>query len=179
VRLLQAGYIGSHICLKLVKAGYDVRACVRNASDHEKVAHLRAMNTIEDCDGTLTLYEADLTVAGSYDESFKGATCVFHAAAEMGNLPDSTPMKVYEGGRAAIVPIMESVKKSGSVRRLIFTSSFAAVGHANPNGRFTEDSWAYFTSADDHTPHSNWTMDVVRVNREIGARSASGFSCSL
>ena len=74
---------------------------------------------------------------------------------------------------------MESVKKSGSVRRLIFTSSFAAVGHANPNGRFTEDSWAYFTSADDHTPHSNWTMDVVRVNREIGARSASGFSCSL
>ena len=34
-------------------------------------------------------------------------------------------------------------------------------------------------AADDHTPHSNWTMDVVRVNREIGARSASGFSCSL
>ena len=38
---------------------------------------------------------------------------------------------------------------------------------------------SYFTSADDHTPHSNWNMDVVRVNREIGARSASGCSCSL
>ena len=52
----------------------------------------------------------------SDDEAFKGATCVFHAAAEMGNLPDSTPMKVYEGGRAAIVPVMDSVKKSGTVR---------------------------------------------------------------
>ena len=87
----------------------------------------------------------------------------------MGNLPDSTPMKVYEGGAAAIVPIMDSLKKSGSVRRLIFTSSFAAVGHpggGGPNG-YTEDSWAYFTSADDHTPHENWNMDVVRVNRDI------------
>jgi hypothetical protein len=42
---------------------------------------------------------------------------MFHAAAEMGNLPDSTPMKVYEGGRAAIVPIMNSVKKSETIRR--------------------------------------------------------------
>ena len=25
----------------------------------------------------------------------------------------------------------------------------------------------YFTSADDHTPHENWNMDVVRVNRDI------------
>lgn len=59
----QAGYIGSHICLKLVNAGYDVRACVRNASDHEKVAHLRQMNNLGA--GSLTLWEADLTVAGS------------------------------------------------------------------------------------------------------------------
>ena len=36
--------------------------------------------------------------AGAYDEVFKGAVCVFHAAAEMGNLEGSTPLKVYEGG---------------------------------------------------------------------------------
>ena len=37
----QAGYIGSHIVLKLVQAGYTVRACVRNAMDHEKVSHMQ------------------------------------------------------------------------------------------------------------------------------------------
>ena len=84
------------------------------------------MNNIETCTGSVELYEADMTIPGAYDEAFSGATCVFHAAAEMGNLPDSTPMKVYEGGRAAIVPVMDSVKKSGSVRRFIFTSSCAA-----------------------------------------------------
>ena len=36
---------------------------MRNANDHEKVAHLRQMNNIGA--GTLELYEADLTVAGS------------------------------------------------------------------------------------------------------------------
>ena len=74
----------------LVHAGYDVRACVRNARDHKKVAHLNQMNHIEGGDGSVTLYEADMTVQGAYDEAFSGATCVFHVAAEMGNLPDST-----------------------------------------------------------------------------------------
>ena len=128
---------------------------------------LNQMNHIEGCNGSVTLYEADMTIPGAYNEAFSGATCVFHVAAEMGNLPDSTPMKVYEGGRVAIVPVMDSVKKSGSVRRFIFTSSFAAVGHGGRTRPFTEDSWAYFTSSDDHTPHENWTMDVVRVNRDI------------
>jgi nucleoside-diphosphate-sugar epimerase len=113
------------------------------------------------------LFEADMTIPGAYDEAFRGTSCVFHAAAEMGNLPGSTPMKVYEGGRAAIVPVMDSVKKSGTVKRFIFTSSFAAVGHPKPSRPYTEDSWAYFSSSDDHTPHKQWTMDVVRSNRDI------------
>ena len=68
----QAGYIGSHVVLKLVQAGYDVRACVRNAQDHEKVAHLRAMNTIEDCDGTLTADDCDDTSADSTTVAIDG-----------------------------------------------------------------------------------------------------------
>eukprot|EP01044_Picomonas_judraskeda_P012644 COSAG03_NODE_1831_length_3458_cov_36.925275_2_plen_76_part_00 len=75
-------------------------------------------------------------------------------------MPDSTPMKVYEGGRAAMVPVMDSVKKSGTVRRLIFTSSFAAVGHPGVTRRMTEDDWAYFTSSDDHTPHPQVCLSV-------------------
>ena len=74
---------------------------------------------------------------------------------------------VYKGGREAIVPVMDSVKKSGSVKRFIFTSSFAAVGHGNANAPFTEASWSFFTSSDDHAPHKNWTLDVARVNRDI------------
>ena len=55
-------------------------------------------------------------------------------------------------------------------------SSFAAVGHPGVTRQMTEDDWAYFTSSDDHTPHENWNMDVVRVNREIGARCRHGYA---
>ena len=96
-----AGFIGSHVVLKLVRAGYTVRACVRNANDAPKVSHLSLMNSTGP--GSVELFEADMTVAGAYDAAFAGATCVFHVAAEMGNLPDSTPMMVYKGGRDAAV----------------------------------------------------------------------------
>ena len=72
--------------------------------------------------GSLRLYEADMLIEGSYDNIFKGCSCVFHVAAEMGNLPDSTPLKGYEGGRKAIIRVLDSVKKSGTVKRFIFTS---------------------------------------------------------
>ena len=45
-----SGYIGSHICLTLVKKGYHVRACVRNPEDYAKVNHLRMMNGASESD---------------------------------------------------------------------------------------------------------------------------------
>ncbi|MEE8164561.1 MAG: NAD-dependent epimerase/dehydratase family protein, partial [Myxococcota bacterium] len=72
-----AGYIGSHIVLTLVKHGYAVRACVRNASNLLNTAHLTAMNRIGP--GSVTLHGCDLTVAGAYDQVFAGCSCVFHA----------------------------------------------------------------------------------------------------
>ena len=38
-----AGFIGSHIVLNLVRHGYSVRACVRDAEDATKTGFLKAM----------------------------------------------------------------------------------------------------------------------------------------
>ncbi|MDE0179021.1 MAG: NAD-dependent epimerase/dehydratase family protein, partial [Gammaproteobacteria bacterium] len=91
-----AGYIGSHLVLDLVGSGYQVRACVRDATNLANTAHLGAMNRIGP--GTVSLHSCDMTVPGVYDDVFAGCSAVFHAAAEMGNLQGSTPQKVYDGG---------------------------------------------------------------------------------
>ena len=127
------GYIGSHIVLNLVQHGYEVRACVRDKSNLANCGHLTAMNQIGP--GSVTLWECDLTRPGDYDEVFKGCTCVFHAAAEMGNLEGSTPRKVYEGCFPATQMIMDSIKKSGTVRRLVYTSGSSRAGRPHPYGR--------------------------------------------
>ncbi|RZO69910.1 MAG: NAD-dependent epimerase/dehydratase family protein [OM182 bacterium] len=160
-----AGFIGSHIVLNLVKQGYSVRACVRDKSNLVNTAHLTAMNSIGP--GEVELFECDMTVPGAYDEVFKGCVGIFHAAAEMGNLEGSTPMKVYEGGLEATKLVMDSIKKAGSVKRLVYTSSFAAVSHPCDEGhQFTEDSWADMEQ--ERRPEQGaWTMEVVAKNREI------------
>ena len=154
-----SGYIGSHIVLNLLKRGYTVRACVRDSSKLSATAHLTAMNHIGP--GSVTLHNCDLTVPGDYDEAFKDCSCVFHAAAEMGNLEGSTPMKVYEGCFDATKMIMDSIKKAGTVRRLVYTSSFAAVGHPAEEGHVhTEDCWADM-NIEKRPPEKQWTMEVI------------------
>ena len=127
--------------LNLIEKGYEVRACVRDATNLGNTAHLTAMNAIGP--GSVTLYTCDMTVPGVYDDVFRGCSGVFHAAAEMGNLEGSTPMKVYEGGLIATQMLMDSIKKAESIKRLVYTSSFAAVGHPCEEGyQYTEDSSA-------------------------------------
>lgn len=159
-----AGFIGSHIVLTLIKHGYTVRACVRDVGNLGNTAHLYAMNSIGP--GSVTLHSCDMTKSGVYDDVFKGCVGIFHAAAEMGNLEGSTPMKVYEGGLIATQMLMESIKKTGTVRRLVYTSSFAAVGHPHPDGPYTEDSWADMNK-DTRPENARWDMATVAKSREI------------
>lgn len=160
-----AGYIGSHIVANLVRHGYDVRACVRDASNIPNVAHLTAIG--RGGPGRVTLWTCDMTQPGAYDAAFRGCAGIFHAAAEMGNLEGSTPLKVYEGGLIATRMLMDSVRKAGSVRRLVYTSSFAAVGHPSDEGhRYTEASWADMNQ-ERRRPGSEWNMATVHRNREV------------
>lgn len=160
-----SGYIGSHIVLNLLKRGYTVRACVRDSSKLSATAHLTAMNHIGP--GSVTLHNCDLTVPGDYDEAFKDCSCVFHAAAEMGNLEGSTPMKVYEGCFDATKMIMDSIKKAGTVRRLVYTSSFAAVGHPAEEGHVhTEDCWAD-TNQELRPEGMGWNLETAEKDREV------------
>eukprot|EP00906_Rhabdomonas_costata_P025654 RCo036647 len=76
-----SGFIGSFIVKELLARGFQVRACVRNKDDPEKTEHLRALTREPLCTGTLSLYSADLTHPGSYDDAFRGADAVIHAAA--------------------------------------------------------------------------------------------------
>ena len=136
-----SGYIGSWICYDLMMQGYNVRACVRDTSNPKKVAHLQAMNEYPILRGTLTLYQADLLVPGSYDNAFRGAAGVIHSGAAVG-FNKETPQEVYDGCFTQNEAVLSSVAKSGSVKRIVFTSSFAAVAHPAKAGYvFTEKDW--------------------------------------
>lgn len=134
------GYIGSWLVHDLLNQGYQVRACVRDPNKPEKVNHLLAMN-LAGLRGRVELFAADLLKPGSYDAVFKGCCAAVSTGAAVG-FNNETPQQVYDGCFTQIEHVVESVKKAGTVKRLVLTSSFAAVGHPCADGYvFTERDW--------------------------------------
>ena len=158
-----SGYIGSWIARDLVSAGYAVRACVRDPASAAKTAHLLALNEAG-LRGRVELHAADLFQRGSYDTAFAGACAVIHAGAAVG-FNRETPQQVYDGCFTENAHVLESVARAGTVRRFVFTSSFAAVGHPRPEGYvFTEKDWCG-DNAEGY--RGRWTTENISKNREI------------
>ena len=140
-----SGFTGAHMVRELAIRGYRVRACIRDASSwrgKDAVGYLGRLPNVEIVDG------CDLFVAGSYHEAFRGCVGVFHSAAVLGNSADgkSQPLgsgdvaqDVYDGGLVGTRNVIDALNKSASVRRLLYTSSMAAVAGSRamplPKGR--------------------------------------------
>ena len=113
-----AGFIGSWVVRLLLDKGYRVRACVRNADDPNRTTFLKEMPGY--ASGRLTVHSADLDNDGCFDEIFKGC----HGVCHVSHVSD---YKDLEYVRRVCDHIIASVNNSGSVQRVIVTSSIAAV----------------------------------------------------
>ena len=188
-----SGYIGANVCQNLVQHGYTVRACVRDARRADRTAHLLAMND-SDASGSITPFSADLMDEGSYDSVFAGCSAVFHVAANFGTDPRWTAATTVAGRRApsasallsggsqaaqatsydqgvydslveATRRVLRSIERSGTVKRVVFTSSFAAIsGPRPPDWVITEADWAgagpYISEANMMRKHKGkWTAE--------------------
>jgi bifunctional dihydroflavonol 4-reductase/flavanone 4-reductase len=113
-----AGFIGGWVVQTLLDRGYRVRACVRDVDDEAKVGFLRAMNA--HASGRLTLHAADLDEPGCFDEIFAGCDGVAHVShVSTYDDPDYVQRTCDH--------IIASVEGSATVRRVVVTSSVAAV----------------------------------------------------
>jgi cinnamoyl-CoA reductase len=113
-----AGFIGGWVVQELLDRGYRVRACVRDVDADARVGFLRAMNAY--ASGRLTLHAADLDNTGCFDDIFRGCDGVAHVS-HVSTYDD--PAYVQR----TCDHIIDSVEGSGTVRRVIVTSSVAAV----------------------------------------------------
>jgi nucleoside-diphosphate-sugar epimerase len=141
-----------------------VRACITDPSNASKREHLLAMNEAG-LPGTVALHRANLLEEGSYDEPFAGCSGVLHVGTAMGYAGANNPQQVYDGAVGGTRNVMRSVQKAGSVKRLVYTSSFAAIGHPAPAGYvFTENDWA----SDNRENDPNWSLENLNEKGETG-----------
>ena len=159
-----SGYIGSHVVLSLLQHGYDVRACITDPDNPDKTEHLLALNRA-DYSGNVELHTANLLDKGSYDGPFAECSAVLHVGTAMGYGGANNPRQVYDGAVNGTENVLASVRKAGTVKRFIYTSSFAAIGHPAPPGYvYTENDWA----SDNRDNDPNWSLDNLEEKGETG-----------
>jgi nucleoside-diphosphate-sugar epimerase len=136
-----SGFIAAHCILQLLAAGHRVRATVRSLQREAEVrATLRAAGT--DAGERLAFFAADLTADAGWAEAVAGCDAVLHVASPF-------PLAVPRHEDELIVPAREGAlrvlraARDAGVRRVVQTSSFAAIGYGHPPmpRPFDEHDW--------------------------------------
>jgi nucleoside-diphosphate-sugar epimerase len=136
-----SGFIGSHAILQLLAAGHEVRTTVRDLKREGDVRALLQTGGAEPGD-RLQFFAADLEKDVGWAEAVAGCEYVLHVASPF---PPGLPRHEDE----LIVPAREGAlrvlraSRDAGVKRVVLTSSFAAVGygHAPQSAAFDETSW--------------------------------------
>jgi len=158
-----SGYVGSHVVVALMKRGYTVHACVTDLNNPDKTEHLLQLNKGE-YSGHLELFSANLLQEGSYNTPFNGCSAVLHAGTPMGYGDANNARQIYDGALNGTKNVLNSVKKVGTVKRFIYTSSFSAIHHPMPSGYvFTEKDWA----SDNREKDPNWDPNRIDEDGEM------------
>ena len=136
------GYIASWVIKFLLEEGHQVHATVRDLKNEEKNRHLWKLN--EENNGELNLFEADLLQEGSFDEAMEGVEYVIHMASPFQVYGIKDPQKqLIEPALQGTRNVLNSANKSDNVKRVVLTSSIAAI--YGDNSDISRTTQAIFT----------------------------------
>ena len=178
-----AGYIGTHTCVELLNAGYEV-VVVDNLYNSSELA----LKRVEEIAGrTLTFYKADITNKDEMRMIFekeKIDAVIHFAGLKAVGESVAKPLEYYSVNIAGTLILLEEMKRAG-VKNIIFSSSATVYGSAPempitekcPKGTCTNPyGWTKWMIEqiliDVHTADPSWNIMLLRYFNPIGAHSS-------
>ncbi len=136
-----SGFIGAHCILQLLERGYRVRTTVRSLKREADVRAMLKQGGAEPGEA-LSFAAADLNDDAGWNEAVAGCAYVLHVASPF---PPAAPKHEDEliiPAREGALRVLRAAKAAG-VKRVVLTSSFAAIGYGQKgvNRTFTEEDW--------------------------------------
>ncbi|KAJ4982585.1 dihydroflavonol-4-reductase [Stagonosporopsis vannaccii] len=196
-----SGFIGMYVVKLLLEHGHNVHTTVRSLKNPDKCKPLLALQA--EYPDKLALFEADLLKDGSYVEAIKGCDIVYHVAS-----PFLVPQQIKDGMKDCVEPalngtrnVLRSVNKTNTVKRVVLTSSIAAIYGDSievlkmENSTLSEKYWNETSSASNnpysyskvvaereawkmHDAQKRWKLVVINpglvVGPSLSPSSASG-----
>jgi nucleoside-diphosphate-sugar epimerase len=136
-----SGFIGSRALASLLDEGYEVRTTVRSLAGEPKVRGLVERAGAEAGD-RLEFVAADLTRDAGWREAVEGCAYVLHVASPFPPTAPKHEDELIVPAREGTLRVLRAARDAG-VRRVVQTSSFAAIGygHAPRAEPFDETTW--------------------------------------
>lgn len=136
-----SGFIGAHCILQLLAAGYQVRTTVRSLAREGDVRAMLRNGGAEPGDA-LSFAAADLTSDAGWPEAVAGCAYVLHVASPFPPAAPKDENELIIPAREGALRVLKAARDS-SVKRVVLTSSFAAIGYGQKPQRdaFTEENW--------------------------------------
>ena len=136
-----SGFIGSHSILQLLAAGHQVRTTVRNLRREPDVRAMLKQGGA-DADGRLSFLAADLENDAGWPQAVAGCEYVLHVASPFPSTVPKHEDELVVPAREGALRVLRAARDAG-VKRVVLTSSFAAVGYGQPpqQAPFNETNW--------------------------------------
>ena len=130
-----SGFVASWLVRELLERGLPVRGTARRAP----VPHLQSLPGAAD---RLELVEADLLEPSSFDAAVRGCATVFHTASPYVIQVDDPQRDLVDPAVKGTLAVLEACAKAVDVKRVVLTSSMAAVTDEPDDARvLTEADW--------------------------------------
>ena len=151
------GYVAGWLVKKLLEKGYTVHAAVRNPENIKKRAHLDKIAA--ETSGEIKYFASDLLKENSYAEAMAGCELVYHTASPFVMDVKDPQKDLIDPAVKGTQNVLETVNKTPSVKRVVLTSSCAAIYtdaidcQSVPGGVLDEKTWNT-TASLDYQPYS-------------------------
>ncbi|MGA7162305.1 MAG: SDR family oxidoreductase [Bacteroidota bacterium] len=147
------GFIGSNLAAALLTQGYTVRILRRTSSDLRNIEALPIEHRI-----------GDVRDVASLRSAMRGCDTVFHTAAMVSFWKPTRPLQ-YEINIGGTKNVVEACLKE-NVRRLVHTSSIAAIGHP-ANGMLADESTPFNWERVDNGYKNSKHMAEIEITKGV------------
>ncbi len=173
-----SGFIASHTILQLLGAGHQVRTTVRSLS---REGDVRAMLNRGGSDpgSRLSFVATDLMSDAGWPAAVAGCEYVLHIASPFPSTVPKDENELIVPAREGALRVLRAARDAG-VKRLVQTSSFAAVGygHAEQERVFTEKDWTDPDGAD-VMPYTKSKTLAERAAWDFISREGAGLELAV
>ncbi len=127
------GFVGAHCLVQLLAAGHETRATVRDLKRESEVRAMLRQGGAGEVGERLTLFRADLNADAGWAEAAAGCDYVLHVASPFPSTVPKDENDLIAPARDGALRVLRAARDAG-VKRVVLTSSFAAIGYGAPEG---------------------------------------------